>query len=368
MRPITLIDTLVALYRLGRTVCIEGPPGGGKTTIVAEVADTVGVPLIEQHMPTMLVEDFGIPYPDADGVGFSYKLPDWYPYKGKPGTEDGGILLFDDRNQANADLQKVLANICQARTLHGVPLADGWQVVSTGNRKQDRAGSNRVLSHLRNRETVIEMETHLDDWSKWALDHGVDPVVVAFIRYRPNLLHDFDPQQDQNPTPRSWVEGVSALLGHIPHEAEYECFKGAVGEGAAAEFLGFLKVYRKLDSFRGGGPWQGWLLRIAHREGLNWIRRNRRHLAQVELTPADYPACEATQETDHLRQERRRELLGQLERLHPRQQVAVTLRYLEHRPIREIAAALECGENVARNILFRGLQTMRRRMAPHPGD
>ena len=248
MRPHTLKETLISLYRLGRTVSIEGPPGGGKTTLVGEVADIVGVPLIEQHMPTMLVEDFGIPYPDANGTGFSYKLPDWYPYKGKPGTENGGILLFDDRNQANADLQKVLANICQARTLHGVPLADDWQVVSTGNRKQDRAGSNRVLSHLRNRETVIELETHLDDWSKWALDHGVDPVVVSFIRYRPNLLHDFDPQQDQNPTPRSWVEGVSALLGNIPHEAEYECFKGAVGEGAAAEFLGFLKVYRKLPN------------------------------------------------------------------------------------------------------------------------
>ena len=36
---------------------------------------------------------------------------------GDTGTENGGILLFDDRNQANADLQKVLANICQASAL-----------------------------------------------------------------------------------------------------------------------------------------------------------------------------------------------------------------------------------------------------------
>ncbi|MEI2421780.1 hypothetical protein V6O07_16000, partial [Arthrospira platensis SPKY2] len=110
------------------------------------MARDLGLPIIEKHMPTMLVEDFGIPYPDAQGNGFSYKLPDWYPYKGKPGTEAGGILLFDDRNQANADLQKVLANIQQARNLHGVPLADGWSVVSTGNRQSDRAGANRVLS------------------------------------------------------------------------------------------------------------------------------------------------------------------------------------------------------------------------------
>ena len=248
MRATLLKDTLKALIPVGRSVAIEGAPGGGKTTIVHEVADELGLPIIEKHMPTMLVEDFGIPYPDAVGNSFNYKLPDWYPYKGKPDTEGGGILLFDDRNQANTDLQKVLANIQQARNLHGVPLADGWTVVSTGNRQSDRAGANRVLSHLRNRETLIEFETHLDDSTSWMIDNEVNPMVIAFIRFRPNLLHDFDPQRDVNPTPRSWVEGVSAVLGKVPAEAEYECFKGAVGEGAAAEFVGFVRIYRRLPN------------------------------------------------------------------------------------------------------------------------
>ena len=244
MRATTLKQTINALKPFNRTVAIEGAPGGGKTTIVHEVANALDIPCIERHMPTMLVEDFGIPYPDD--TGFSYKLPDWFPVKGK--APDEGILLFDDRNQAGADLQKVLANICQARTLHGVSIPDGWMVISTGNRQSDRAGANRVLSHLRNRETVLELDTHLDDWTTWAIDHNVRPEVVSFIRFRPNLLHDFDPQRDQNATPRSWVEGVSAVMNNIPAEAEYECFKGAVGEGAAAEFVGFLRIYRKLPN------------------------------------------------------------------------------------------------------------------------
>jgi hypothetical protein len=180
------------------------------------------------------------------GDSLQYKLPEWFPVKGK--APESGILLFDDRNQASADLQKVLANICQARTLHGVAMPDGWQVISTGNRQADRAGANRVLSHLRNRETVYEYETHLDDWTQWAIDHDVKPEVISFIRFRPNLLHDFDPQRDQNATPRSWVEGVSDALGTVPSEAEYETFKGAVGEGGAAEFVGFVRIYRKLPN------------------------------------------------------------------------------------------------------------------------
>jgi len=245
MRAELLKETLKTLFPIQRTVCIEGAPGGGKTTIVHQVAEELDVPVIERHMPTMLVEDFGILFP-KEHKALEYKLPDWFPVKGN--APEAGILLFDDRNQASADLQKVLANICQARTLHGTPLPDGWQVVSTGNRQSDRAGANKVLTHLRNRETVLELETHLDDSTKWMIDNGVKPEVTSFLRFRPNLLHDFDPQRDQNPTPRSWVEGVSDVLGTVPAEAEFECFKGAVGEGAAAEFTGFIRIWRKLPN------------------------------------------------------------------------------------------------------------------------
>lgn len=250
MRATLLKDTIKSLFPIQRTLCIEGAPGGGKTTIVQEVAQELDVPYIERHMPTMLVEDFGILFPssasgDSDAT-LHYKLPDWFPVKGK--SPERGILCFDDRNQAGPDLQKVLANICQARTLHGTPLPDGWMVVSTGNRQSDRAGANRVLSHLRNRETTIELETHLDDWTQWAITHDVKPEVISFIRFRPGLLHDFDAQRDQNATPRSWVEGVSDVLGTVPAEAEFECFKGAVGEGAAAEFVGFVRIFRKLPN------------------------------------------------------------------------------------------------------------------------
>lgn len=248
MRASLLKDTIKSLFPQRRTIAIEGSPGGGKTTLVHEVAQSLGVGFIEVHMPTMLVEDFGVPNMASKSETFDYKLPDWFPAESRTDIPDSGILLFDDRNQADADLQKVFANICQARKLHGVPLKKGWQVISTGNRQSDRAGANRVLSHLRNRETVYEFETHLDDWRGWALDHGVKSEVVAFIGFRPNLLHDFDPKRDQNPTPRAWVEGVSAVLGVVPQEAEYESFCGAVGEGAAAEFSGFIKIYRKLPN------------------------------------------------------------------------------------------------------------------------
>jgi hypothetical protein len=240
MRPTDVKATIKALYPKRRTLCIEGPPGGGKTTIVRQCAAEMGVDYQELHMPTMLVEDFGIPMPQ-DGV-LQYTIPWWFPQD----PDSAGILCFDDRNQASADLQKVLANICQARELHGHKLPDGWMVVSTGNRQQDRAGANRVLGHLRNRETVIEMETSFDDWMAWAFKNDVPGELIAFLKFRTDVFHKYDPNQDANPTPRSWTEGVGAIIGSVPKHLEAECFAGAVGKGPSTEFKAFLEIYRDL--------------------------------------------------------------------------------------------------------------------------
>lgn len=241
-------ETLKSLFAIQRTVCLESSPGTGKTSVVHQVAKELKVPCVEIHMPTMLVEDFGILFPEGKDGRLTYRIPDWFPVAGQ--APDAGILLFDDRNQASADLQKVLANICQARTLHGAKLPDGWMVVSTGNRKEDRAGANRVLSHLRNRETVLPFDVSAPDWTAWAIENDIAPEVVSFIQYRPDLLNDFDPQRDMNPTARAWSEGVSPLIARVPAAAMHACVAGAVGEGPAAEFMGFLRVYQTLPDIQ----------------------------------------------------------------------------------------------------------------------
>ena len=246
MRPKLLTKTITQMFKIKRPLCIEGQPGGGKTTLVQDAAKLLNIGYIERNLPTMLVEDFGIPWPEVDKQTFAHKIPEWFPAEFRTDIPDEGILCIDDRNQGGPDLQKVLANVQQARNLHGVPIKKGWMVISTGNRQSDRAGAVRILSHLRNRETVLEFDTHIDDWCEWAFNNNVRSEVIAFLRFRPGLLHEFDPNRDANPTPRSWVEGVSWVLGTVSPEAEFECFKGAVGEGAAAEFCGFLKIYREL--------------------------------------------------------------------------------------------------------------------------
>lgn len=239
-----IMETLIALGTINRAVYITGQPGTAKTSVVQQAAQRQERSYIHIHAATCLTEDFGMPMLTVADDKFGYKLPHWWPVD----PDSNAVLCFDDMGQCGPDIQKVIANIIQQRELHGFSLPKNVQIVATGNRAEDRAGVNRILGHLANRYTELEMEVNLDAVTRYWLDNGVHPSVISFCRFRPNLMQDYDPQRSANPTLRSWVEGVSELIDVVPVDSEYECFKGAIGDGAAAEFVGFREIERKLPN------------------------------------------------------------------------------------------------------------------------
>jgi RNA polymerase sigma-70 factor (ECF subfamily) len=126
----------------------------------------------------------------------------------------------------------------------------------------------------------------------------------------------------------------------------------------------FLKAYRKLETFDGSGSLTAWLARIANHEGINPAKSASRRLARHEawhVVREDHTP--PSQDLEILAGERRRQVATALDRLAPRHRLAIELRYLQEMPIRDVAAALECSEGVARNILFRGLRKLRQQLA-----
>ncbi len=248
MRPTMLAETLKTVIALNRPILIEGSPGLGKTAIPKQVAQELGLEVLLFHAPTMQPEDVAIPAANADKTALTFLVNDRFPTEGNDRYAEKGLILVDELPQAELSVQKSMAHLIQERDIHGCKLKPGWSIIATGNRASDRAGANRILSHLRNRMTTLEFEPSLDDWCGWALDNEIRQEIISFVRFKPGMLNDFDPQRDINPTPRAWAEGVSPIIGNVNEGAEFEMFKGAVGEGAAAEFTGFLAICRKLPN------------------------------------------------------------------------------------------------------------------------
>lgn len=228
-----------------RALFIESSPGAGKTQIAEQSAKELGVGFKVIHAPLVQPEDYGLPVvvgKDKDDLKFVVSR-DKFPIESSPGPEMG-VFLIDEMSQADNNVQKVLANLIQAREIHGAKIKRGWTIVATGNRQTDRSGANRILGHLSNRLTRITLEISHQDWVKWALENDIKSEVISFLNFRPDLLTNYDPRNEINATPRSWSEGVSQALGESKNE--FEVFSGDVGEGPASEFMAFLKIFRTL--------------------------------------------------------------------------------------------------------------------------
>jgi RNA polymerase sigma-70 factor (ECF subfamily) len=117
----------------------------------------------------------------------------------------------------------------------------------------------------------------------------------------------------------------------------------------------FLKVHTRLGSFRGEGTLKSWIVRIAANEAMN-LRRSSARLPTSEL---DESIAVLRPETDPMAGQA---LSRSLAALADRQRLAIVLRYYGERSTREIAAALDCSEGTARNVLFRGLAKLRTMM------
>ncbi len=122
----------------------------------------------------------------------------------------------------------------------------------------------------------------------------------------------------------------------------------------------FLKAWRGLGEFRGDSSLKTWLLRIAYREASDARRRHAPLDLAEPLEPDAGPTQPALQEEVVLRRERSGRLRRALDAIHHRYRQAIELRYGHQLSIREISAILETSETMTKNLLFRGLERLRR--------
>jgi hypothetical protein len=242
MKASAISSALRTLVAAKQPVFLWGGPGIGKSAIVRELAGDLTIPL--QDIRALLLDPVdlrGLPFLGSDGRS-KWATPEFLPSAGE------GILFLDELNAAPAMVQASCYQLVLDRKLGEYALPDGWAIIAAGNRDSDRAVTTRMPTPLRNRFVHLEFEVDLQDWSEWAIQSGIRPEVIAFLRFRQELLSAFDRDANAFPSPRSW-EFVSRILDSKPDPlVEHELFAGAVGVGAATEFSAFMGMFRQLPN------------------------------------------------------------------------------------------------------------------------
>lgn len=226
-----------------------GPPGIGKSAIAVQIKTERNWGLIDFRASTRdSVALMGLP--DISGETTRWKVPDEFPQVERDGAE--GILFLDELNAAPPSMMAAMFGLVLDRKVGDYKLPPGWRVVAAGNRQADRAAAQRMPTALANRFAHIDVDAdtsaghdnvHVEHFNSI----GIDPQLIAFLRFRPALIHIM-PKNDERafPTPRAW-EQAAKYLGK-PSSRRLSLVSGVVGDGAAAELEGFLRVYQNLPS------------------------------------------------------------------------------------------------------------------------
>ena len=258
MRPSQVAVALGHCIDAKQPVMLHGSPGVGKSDVVRQIAAARNIPMIDLRLSQLDPVDLrGVPSVDMVARKTGWNAPDFLP------TDGEGILFLDEINSAAQATQAAAYQLVLDRKLGDYTLPDGWAMIAAGNRVTDRAIVNQMSSALKNRFTHINYDVNNDDWCTWALTNNISTEVLGFIRFRPMLLNEFEQRNDTKKekeriqhmrdaqafaTPRSWFFLDRILQQKPSSDIEYELYSGIVGEGCAAEFMGYLKYYRDLPN------------------------------------------------------------------------------------------------------------------------
>lgn len=234
MTPSSLNDYLHNLiqHQVQISTMIWGPPGIGKSSIVQQLAQHHALEFVDVRLSQLAPTDLrGLPVADQG-------ISKWYPPEFLP-PSGTGILFLDELNMAPPAMQGIAQQLILDRRVGSYEVPEGWYVWAAGNRKEDRAAVFDMPTPVANRFLHLQVASDFDSFKAYALEHQLHEQIIAFLSFRPNLLHKLDPHQPAWPSPRSWEMASSLRAAHLD-------VAPAIGAETASEFLAFVQIYENL--------------------------------------------------------------------------------------------------------------------------
>ena len=252
-RTVTSVQARKAItkcFNVKRPIFLWGPPGIGKSDVVAEIARDMGALLIDLRLGQMDPTDIrGIPFYNKE-LG---KM-DWAPPIDLPDEETASqypyvVLFMDEMNSAPPAVQSAAYQLVLNRRVGKYRLPDNVVMVAAGNRESDKGVTYRMPTPLSNRFVHSEMKVDFPSWQEWAIKKQIHKDVVGFLKFSKQDLYDFDSKSSSRAfaTPRSWTF-VSELLADedLDVATTTDLIAGTVGEGLAVKFMAHRKIASKL--------------------------------------------------------------------------------------------------------------------------
>ena len=247
-----------------RPLFLLGAPGIGKTAIVGQVADELGIGLVAYSMTHHTRQSaLGLPFIvhrtyrngeefDISEYTMSEIIASIYDFMEESGL-DQGILFLDEINCVSETLYPSMLQFLQFKTFGRHRIPDGWIVVCAGNPQEYNRNVHEFDVVTLDRLRLIEIEPSFKAWRDYAREQRVHPAVMTYLDVRPEdfYLVESTPQSKQFVSARSWSElsGLMLLLESLGKPVDLRVFKQYLQHPEiAAKFAAYYDLFTKYRS------------------------------------------------------------------------------------------------------------------------
>ena len=202
-----------------RPVYLIGPPGVGKTAVVAQVAARLGIGFAAYTMTHHTRQSaLGLPMIAHRTLGGIDRAVTEYTMseivadvwtRAEAGAETG-LLFLDEINCVSESLMPAMLQLLQYKTFGVHTLPRGWMLVCAGNPPRYNRYAHTFDAVVLDRLRVVEVEPDFGAWQVFAAEHGVHPAIRSYLAQRQEDFYVAD--GDRIVTARSWTDLSDVML------------------------------------------------------------------------------------------------------------------------------------------------------------
>ena len=234
-------------------VLVTGATGVGKSDIFHQIADTLGMEIIDRRLSQMTEGDI-IGLPSLEGGVTQFIPVEWI----KTASERPVCLFLDEINRATVEVQQCAFQLVLDRELNGVKLHPQTRVFAAINEGGNYQVNDMGPALIR-RFWKVDLSPTVEDWLTWAKGkEEVEDIVIDFIDNNHQHLNHTDEFESGKvyPNPASWYRFCQSLnnipewrisqyaSGKVP-DAIYSLATGFVGIEAAISLNKFVENYER---------------------------------------------------------------------------------------------------------------------------